>query len=186
MTTRVSERESDRTAASEFVRAVAGDAAAFAAFLSRFEGRIARLVRAQVPASDAEDVFQEVCLRLLAKGHTFDPSRPLEPWLDAVTRQVCAADARRRRRARARDSEGLDDVAARDAGTGDPWVRDALREIVERARGDEREAMRLVFAHGLTQREAAAQLGVAASTVASWMSKAVRAVRSRLRRGAGE
>jgi len=81
-------------AASEFLRAVRGEPGAFAGFLARHEERIARIVRALVPAGDAEDVFQEVCLRLVAKGHLYDASRPLLPWLDAVTRQVCAAALR--------------------------------------------------------------------------------------------
>ncbi|MBI1854102.1 MAG: RNA polymerase sigma factor [Planctomycetes bacterium] len=178
----MSERGREQEATAEFRRAVGGDAASFAAFLARFEGRIARIVRSLVPASDAEDVFQEICLRLLAKGHTFDPARPLEPWLDAVTRQVCAADARKRKRlSRAGGADALDDVAAREPSDADPWVRDVVRDVIAGARGEEREAMRLVLAHGLTQREAAKRLGVPPGTVASWLAKAVRAVRARLR-----
>jgi len=168
-------------AAEEFVRAVAGDAASFAAFLARFEGRIARTVRALVPAADAEDVFQEVCLRLVAKGHLYDPVRPLVPWLDAVTRQVCLSALRRRKR-EGRTAIDLHSVARAEsppAPDADPWVRDVLADYLRSLPAAEREVLRLVFAHGLTQREAAKRAGVPPGTVATWIARAVRTLRSR-------
>ncbi|MCI0343663.1 MAG: sigma-70 family RNA polymerase sigma factor [Planctomycetales bacterium] len=166
----------------EFLRAREGDGAAFAAFLARYEGRLARIVRAFVPPTDAEDVFQEVCLRLVAKGRLYDPSRPLVPWLDAVARQVAAAWLRRRGRRPADRSSGedLDALPAPSGGAGDPWVLDAVREYVAGRPAREREALRLVLGNGLTQREAAAQLGVPSGTVAGWLARAVRMLRERL------
>ncbi len=172
-------------AATEFLRAVAGDPAAFRAFLGRFEGRIARIVRSLVPRAEREDVFQEVCLRLVAKGRLYDPARPLAPWLDAVTRRVCAAAGRRRSRERARPGiESEPEVAApEDAFESDPWIRDAVRGYVERLPFAERETLRLVYESGLSQREAAARIGVPHGTVATWCARAVRALREKLREG---
>ncbi len=181
MTVRASDERGERRAADEFVRAAAGDRAAFAAFLARFEPRIVRIVRALVPREDAEDVFQEVCLRLVAKGRLYDASRPLVPWLDAVTRQVCATAHRRRScERRARSVESLEEVVAADRAGGDPWIRDAVQDHLASLSGSERDALRLVLVSGLTQREAAKRLGVPAGTVAGWLAKAVRALRARL------
>lgn len=158
----------------------AGDRAAFAAFLARYERRIARVVRALVPPAEAEDVFQEVCLRLLVKGALYDPSRPLEPWLDAVTRRVCAAAGRRAaRRRRERGPLSVEPPAPAPA-SGDPFVLDAVRDYLAGRPATERRALRLVLLTGMTQREAAKQLGVPPGTVASWLARGVRALRERL------
>jgi RNA polymerase sigma-70 factor (ECF subfamily) len=166
-----------------FLRAVDGDAAAFAAFLARYERRIARIVRACVPAGDAEDAFQEVCLRLLTGGRTYDAARPLVPWLDAVTRRVCAAAGRRRRRRSRELAMGAADsrLAASPGVPPDPFLRDAVQRYLAGRPRKERRAVRLVLSSGLTQREAAARLGVPPGTVACWLSRGVRAVREMLR-----
>lgn len=171
-------RERDRAGA-EFARAVGGDPAAFAAFLARFERRIARVVRAIVPSREAEDVFQEVCLRLLLKGRLYDRTRPFVPWLDAVTRQVCLTALRRLSRRRERAGE-VPERAAPASGATDPWIRDAVHGYLSERSSAEREALMLVLLSGLSQREAAKRLGVPPGTVATWLAKAVRTLRERL------
>jgi len=167
-----------RRDAEEFVRAVRGDGAAFAAFLARFERRLVRIVRALVPRGDAEDVFQEVCLRLLKNGDRYDPARPLTPWIDVVTRRVCA-DALRRRGRRLAKPLVVHPVAPAEPSF-DPWVRDAVDAVLAEASAQQRDALRLVWTHGLTQREAARRLGVPPGTVASWVARAIRSLRTRL------
>lgn len=168
-------------AAAEFRRAAEGDGAAFAGFLARFEGRLLAIVRGFVPPADAEDVFQEVCLRLVAKGRLYDPTRPLAPWIDEVARNVARGWLRARARA-ARDlSAGdPDDLAAPEGDGGDPWIRDAVWSYVAARPAPERQALELVFGRGLTQRDTAARLGVPAGTVAGWLARAVTTLRGKL------
>lgn len=182
-TRRETENESDPGAAAgvrDFLRAVAGDPGGFAAFLARFEGRIARMARALAPPGEAEDVFQEVCLRLVAKGHLFDPARPLVPWVDAVTRQVAAAAFRRGSHDRRAQPIGEEPSTDEKPGA-DPFIRDAVSAHLAALPPKEREAVRLVFHSGLTQREAGARLGVPPGTVATWCARTVRALRERFR-----
>jgi RNA polymerase sigma factor (sigma-70 family) len=81
--------------------------------------RVHRLARRLVGADNADDVAQEVMIRALRHIHLLDPTRPVWPWLSAVT-QNAAMDHYRRARgdlpANAADIERLtapcDDVAA--------------------------------------------------------------------------
>lgn len=168
-------------AAAEFVRAAEGDGAAFAGFLARFEGRLLVIVRGMVSPADVEDVFQEVCLRLVAKGRLYDPTRPLAPWIDEVARNVARGWLRARvRRAAGVAAGDLDDVPAPEGDGGDPWIRDAVWACVAGRPAPERRALALVFGEGVTQRDAAARLGVPPGTVAGWLARAVTTLRGKL------
>jgi RNA polymerase sigma factor (sigma-70 family) len=182
MEAKIESRSGPNRTGDEFARAVRGDASAFAAFLVRFEKRIGRLVRMLAPRGDAEDAFQEVCLRLLARGHTYDPYRPLEPWIDTVVRHVCADAGRRRARlSRERSlSSPAEQAVAAPTATPEPWIVDAMRSHLGEIEGPRREALKLVLTHGFTQREAAARLRVPPGTVASWIARSVRTIRARL------
>ena len=71
------------------IAANAGDARAFARFLSEVLPLIRKVVRARgrgLPQDQHEDVVQEVLLAIHLKRQTWDPATPLRPWLYAVTR----------------------------------------------------------------------------------------------------
>lgn len=90
-------------------RAMTGDNAAYATFLSEIAPVIRGIVRARTGgAEDAEDVVQEVLLAVHAKRHTWRVSDPVTPWLYAIARYK-AADAGRRR-GRGGPQVPLDDV----------------------------------------------------------------------------
>ena len=52
--------------------------------------------------ADLADVYQDTFVHLHRARHTYDPTRPFEPWLFALARH-CAADHGRRLRQRARE-----------------------------------------------------------------------------------
>jgi RNA polymerase sigma-70 factor (ECF subfamily) len=89
---------------------LAGDEKGYAAFL----GAAARLVRAFARGRtggrglDPEDVVQETLLALHVKRHTWDPDRPVTPWLYAIARYKLI-DAYRRRGSRV--DVDIDEVA---------------------------------------------------------------------------
>ena len=49
----------------------------------------------RVPAADRDDVAQEVLIKVLRRAHTYDPKRPLPPWLCTIAYRT-ARDHRRR------------------------------------------------------------------------------------------
>ena len=72
-------------------RAAHGDREAFEQLVHRFQRRIYGFAYRYVRDPDeAEDLVQEVFLRLYRKLGRFDPRRPFEPWLWRVAANVCA------------------------------------------------------------------------------------------------
>lgn len=56
--------------------------------LSRFLRIVSRRLcnKYGMAPSESEDVVQEVLLTVHLKRHTWDPSRPIGPWITAITR----------------------------------------------------------------------------------------------------
>ncbi len=82
--------------------AMAGDPRAYHKLLSAMTPRLRMMARKRcelfgAPTSEAEDVVQEVLLAIHLKRGTWDPSRPLGPWLSAIVRNKLVDSLRRRR-----------------------------------------------------------------------------------------
>ena len=48
------------------------------------------VIRRQIDTSDVEDTVQDILFTIHAVRHTFDPSRPFEPWLAAIAHRRIA------------------------------------------------------------------------------------------------
>ena len=136
----------------------------------------------------AEEVVQDVFVRLWKNPRMYDPSRgDLRRWLLTVTHHM-AVDGLRGRRgtARTRDAgpDGLEFVSRMDEDPADSlWrnvradhVRNALLELPPA----QREVMELVYFKGLTQSEAARQTGQPLGTVKSRLRLGLQKLRSSL------
>jgi RNA polymerase sigma-70 factor (ECF subfamily) len=78
-------------------RAAHGDREAFEQLVHRFQRRIYGFAYRYIrDADEAQDMSQEVFLRLYRKLGRFDPRRPFEPWLWRVAANVCASYLDRR------------------------------------------------------------------------------------------
>src|SRR5262245_38681096 len=78
-----------------------GDAAAYRCLLEELTPVLRRTVSRAFHgcgSGDAEDVVQETLLALHLKRHTWDESRPLLPWVQAIARNKLVDNLRRRRR----------------------------------------------------------------------------------------
>jgi RNA polymerase sigma-70 factor (ECF subfamily) len=72
-------------------RAAHGDREAFEQLVHRFQRRIYGFAYRYIrDADEAQDLAQEIFLRLYRKLGRFDPRRPFEPWLWRVAANVCA------------------------------------------------------------------------------------------------
>ena len=93
-------------------RAQQGDSNAYVTLLRAITPRVRQLVRAKrgfLGESDVEDVVQEVLLSIHAVRATYDPGRPLMPWLWAIVRHRLA-DAGRRHVRHGAHEIGVDDL----------------------------------------------------------------------------
>jgi RNA polymerase sigma factor (sigma-70 family) len=77
---------------------LAGDAVAWDALIERYQGFIFALsLRHGLTAADADDLFQDVCLKLYRHLGELRDARRLSSWLGAVVRQEIWGRWRRRR-----------------------------------------------------------------------------------------
>ncbi len=62
-----------------------GDASAFPALLEAYRRPVfGYLVRNGVAAADRDDIFQSIFLKVHAAAQSYDPTRPLRPWLFTI------------------------------------------------------------------------------------------------------
>jgi len=153
-----------------------GDLVAFEALVRRHTRAVyAHALRFFGNESAAEDIVQEVFVKVYRSLGTFDERARFSTWLYRVTRNTCLDEVRAGRR-RPIPVDPLDSPAA----PGDLSDQVALSASVEHAlRGmppEDRDAFSAVALFGLTYAEAGETLGVPAGTVKSRVFRARRSL----------
>jgi RNA polymerase sigma-70 factor (ECF subfamily) len=144
-------------------RCRAGDEGAWHALVERY-GRYVHAIAAQgfrLPPDVAEDVFQEVFLRVYERLGTLRSGEALRPWVAQLTRRCCL------------DAPGEDVMARLDEAF---TVRLALEELSE----DCREVLDRFFCRDESYRTIGEELGLPAGTIASRISRCLAKLRERL------
>jgi RNA polymerase sigma-70 factor, ECF subfamily len=122
--------------------------------------------------SRADDLVQETILRALQNRDRFEPGSNLEAWLFTILRNLFYSHHRRAKR-EVEDGDGTYAAQLRSAPGQEANV--ALKEMW-RAMGklppDQREALLLVGAEGMTYEDAARICGVAQGTIKSRVNRA--------------
>jgi len=138
--------------------------------------------------SMAEELVQEVFLKVWRSSGTFDPSRGgFSTWLYRVTRS-CALDLFRKRAHRVRPVSDGDPylVSARDPSAGpqevvdESWLSWRVSRALEVLDAPHREVIDLAYFGGLSQREISEQTGVPLGTVKSRTASAFKSLRNEL------
>ncbi len=127
----------------------------------------------------ADDLLQEVFLRVHKVRHTFHPGRPVKPWLYSIARYVAIDELRKRgRRREAPYEDGFGNVNGQRSrekeSAADDWedVEKALKQIPKA----QKEALLLTKVAGLSVREAAAVMGATEGALKVKVHRAIRAV----------
>lgn len=161
---------------------LAGDAAAYRAFLAAATGRVRAFVRPRMrhAPDDVEDVVQETLIAMHNQRHTWDATAPVGPWLLAIARHKLVDAFRRGGR---RPSEEPLDDAVLPATRDETDVSDARRDV--RALLDALpDHHRLPIVHvkleGLSIREAAKRTGMSESAVKVGIHRGLKALARRL------
>jgi len=121
--------------------------------------------------ADAEDMLQELWLRIHRVRHTYRPGEPVFPWVYAIAHRVRVDNYRRRRRISSRELEAniLPEVPARNDRKNDlPAFDDLVAALPER----QREVLVMLKVNGLSIEEIAR---ATASTPGAVKQKAHRA-----------
>jgi RNA polymerase sigma-70 factor (ECF subfamily) len=171
------------------VRAQQGDSNAYVTLLRAITPRIRQLVGARrgfLGESVVEDVVQEVLLSVHTVRATYDPARPLMPWLSAIVRHRLA-DAGRRHVRQGAHEIGVDDLDVtfqapvannREETFGDP---DALARAIQALPPGQRQAVELLKLRELSLREASALTGLSIGALKLATHRAIASLRRTLR-----
>jgi len=129
--------------------------------------------------SELEDVYQDAMLALFQARHTYQPSRPLEPWLFAIARNV-AADHTGRYWGRVR-FEQLTDRIPESASPEQPQPEPSLRDAMARLPEPQREAFAMLKLEGMTVEQAAARAGTSVGALKVRAHRAYEALKKIIR-----
>jgi RNA polymerase sigma-70 factor, ECF subfamily len=136
----------------------------------------------------AEELVQEVFLKVWRSSATFDPSRgSFSTWLYRVTRSV-ALDLYRKRANRVRPvSDGDSHIATTRDSSAEPqevvdesWLSWRVSRAIEMLDAPHREVIDLAYFAGLSQREISERTGVPLGTVKTRTASAYKRLRKEL------
>jgi RNA polymerase sigma-70 factor (ECF subfamily) len=163
-------------------RCLRGDPEAVGSLVSRFQGDVFGLcIRLLGHRHDAEDVTQEVFLRVFRSLRRWDPSRALKPWIIGITVNRCRTWRSRRIR-RPEPVDYLQDTApARPADDSGELVRE-IEAAVAALRPEFREAFILFHEQGQPYEEIAQALDRPIGTIKTWLHRARLEVLQQLRK----
>jgi RNA polymerase sigma-70 factor (ECF subfamily) len=137
------------------------------------------------PASEAEDVLQEVLLAIHLKRGTWDTSRPIGPWLATIVRNKLIDALRRRGR---HVSVPIDDFVETLEAADQTDATDRLdaEQLLTRLKDPQRDIVRSISLEGADVRETAARLNMTEGAVRVSLHRALKALATFYRSGERE
>jgi RNA polymerase sigma factor (sigma-70 family) len=160
-------------------RAAGGDRAAFAALVNAHYDFIFRTAYKWCGnRADAEDIAQDVCIKLASAIGSFDGRSAFTSWLYRIVLNA-VRDRQRQGMRRARQVDALSEVTAseiapdQESAVAERQVWDAVRQLPEK----QRDAMLLVYAEERPHAEVAVIMGVKESTVSWYVHEARKALK---------
>ncbi|MCQ8239733.1 sigma-70 family RNA polymerase sigma factor [Rhizosaccharibacter radicis] len=148
------------------VAAQRGDAAAYRRLLAELERWLRGYYGRRLPPGTVDDAIQDTLLAIHEKRHTFEPGRPLGPWVAAIARYKWID--RLRSMSAHRTEELLDgtDPALSVADHGDAvGAGVVLERLLARLKPAQARVVRLVKLRGLSIEEASRLTGQSAALV---------------------
>lgn len=145
-------------------RAQNGDKEAFQTLFVDIGPLITRFVRRRgLDQSEVDDVCQETLLAIFKSRHSYQPTRPFEPWLFAIVRHVMAAYfARTRQHARGREPMGeIAELCTEDGSALAVELRDGLSRLST----NQLQALELTKLSGFSIAEAARRAGTSVGSM---------------------
>ena len=178
-------REREDQLKSLLLRGLAGEAAAYEAFLRELGAILRAFLRgrlARVP-DEVEDLVQETLIAVHNQRHTYDAGQPVTAWAHAIARYKMI-DFLRRRSIREAVSEPLEDDADFLASS-DEEAREARRDLavlLDRLPDRHRLPIVLVKLEGLSVAEAAKRTGMSESAVKVGVHRGLKALAALIRK----
>jgi RNA polymerase sigma-70 factor (ECF subfamily) len=163
-------------------RCLREDADAIRQLVSRFQGDVHGLcVRLLHHRQDAEDVTQEVFLRIFRSLEGWDPSRPLKPWIMSIAVNRCRTHLAQRSRRPELVDYLQDTVAGQPADDSAELVAE-IHVALAGLRLEYRTVFVLFHEQGQPYEDIAAALQRPVGTIKTWLHRARLEILDRLKR----
>ncbi|MGX7826549.1 RNA polymerase sigma factor [Actinokineospora sp. 24-640] len=127
----------------------------------------------------AADAVQQALLQAWRAASSFDPRRPLVPWLYTITRRAAIDMYRKhtdRNRVHPYEAQHLDSAVPHDDEA--PWLTWQIRTALDALPITDQQLIQLAYYHHFTHNEIAAHLGIPVGTVKSRLHRAQRKLQS--------
>ncbi len=162
-------------------RCLRGDTTAYRELVERYETLVyrlcCRLLRCQ---HDAEDVTQEVFVRVFRSLRSWDQRRPLRPWIIGIAINRCRTWLKRRS-LRPQPADYLVDYADPREEDQTAELRAAISTALESLRAEHRMVFVLFHEQGCSYEEIAAAMARPVGTIKTWLHRARLEVLDQLR-----
>lgn len=150
-----------------------GSRGAFALLFEKYRGPVFHFARRMLrDEAAAEDLSQEVFLKVAGAADRYEPTTRFRTWLFTIARNACLNSFRRPRMAplapSAPDHRAVDPAAALSRGESERCVEEAISRLPEPLR----EAFLLRFRHAMDYEEIAQVTGVPVSTARTHVHRA--------------
>ena len=166
--------------------AISGDSNAYHRFLEAVTPYLRALSYRQcerfgAPRADAEDIVQEALLAIHTKRNTWDPSRPIGPWISTIVRNKMFDVLRRRGWQASISIEDIMDIVESEPPTDGTDQQD-LERMLGQLTDKQREIVQSISVNGLNVRETAQRLRMTEGAVRVALHRAVKALAAFYRR----
>lgn len=158
--------EEKRLAAS----ACEGDTDAFSQLTARYGRAIYNLCLRYVPRSEAEDIAQDTFIRAFVHVSSFDPERPILPWLITIARRLCI-DTLRKNKPQLEEDMANTQESSPDAESQVSTKQEfrLLKQGLDSLPEGPRETILLYHFEGLSYKDISHSLQVPQGTVMTWL-----------------
>ena len=156
-----------------------GDPRGFEELFRRYEARgYAFFLRRTGSPERAQDLYQELFLRIHRARDRYGAGRPFAPWLFQIAHRLLVDDVRRAHRAHEITMGEREPLCERGDGERDLANREAVERVLSRLSGEERHILVSAKLEGIGYPELAAQLGKSVEAVRKVASRALQKLRA--------
>ena len=158
-------------------RVARGDQAALAELIRRHQGRLYQVAyRLLRDPLEAEDVLQEVFLKVVEHAHRFEPQASVRAWLQRITANHCLNLLRRRHPQESLDQDDAPGLASAGAtpleALEERDLSRRLEQLLEALPENQRRALVLKRFAGLTYQEIGEEMGLSPQAVDGLLKRA--------------
>lgn len=163
-------------------RYACGDSEAFEELFRRYEPRayVFFLKRTSSPQR-AEDLYQELFLRVHRARDRYDPSRPFAPWFFQIANRLVVDDHRRAFRNHEIQIDDREPRAVQPGSDEQLGDLEQIDQLLETLSPEERYVVLVAKVEGIGYSELAENLGKSVDAVKKMASRAIQRLRSTLR-----